>query len=98
MQQTIYNALRGIDRRAFKGCGALDTAELLEELLEHGHLGSARPRKQLMGTVVRACSSLQRRGLLTGVYRHDVNNPGRYTVEWSATDTEPREGARKGGE
>ena len=84
MQQTIYDALRGIGVRVFKGGGALDTGELLEELLEHGHLESARPRKQLMATVVRACSSLQRRGLVAGVYRHDVNNPGRYTVEWSA--------------
>jgi hypothetical protein len=45
MQQTIYDALRGIGVRVFKGSGALDTGELLEELLEHGHLESAQGRQ-----------------------------------------------------
>lgn len=62
-----------------QGC---DTAELLEELLERGFLRASTPRKQRMFTVVRACRSLERRGLLLGTYVTDAEHPHCRTIRW----------------
>jgi hypothetical protein len=62
-----------------QGC---DTAELLEELLERGLVRHSTPRKQQMFTVVRACRSLERRGLVVGAYVTDVEHPHCRTIRW----------------
>jgi hypothetical protein len=83
MQQAICEVLRGKGRRVYKA-GPLDTKELLAELVSRGVLDDeTRPHKHLMATVVRACWSLESRGLLSGAYVVDADD-GRTTIEWSA--------------
>lgn len=67
----------GLDR----GC---DTAELLEELEARGLVREHSPRRQKMFTVVRACRSLEERGLVEGRYVTDVDNPHCRTIRWLA--------------
>jgi hypothetical protein len=66
-----------------EGC---DTAELLEELVARGLVGTNAPRKQQMFTVVRACRSLARRGLLIGEYVTDAEHPHCRTIRWRAVE------------
>lgn len=86
IQRAILGLLDGSDEGVVyegleKGC---DTAELLEELLERDLVGASAPRKQQMFTVVRACRSLERRGLLDGEYVTDVEHPHCRTIRWRA--------------
>jgi hypothetical protein len=64
------------------GC---DTAELLVELLERDLVGASAPRKQQMFTVVRACRSLEHRGVVAGEYVTDAEHPHCRTIRWRAT-------------
>ncbi len=88
MQRTIVGLFEGsVHARVFANVTAgMDTSEILEELIAHDALDDARPRKQLMATVVRACTSLIGRGLVEGHYVADANNPGRQTLTWRAKD------------
>jgi len=63
-----------------KGC---DTAELLDELIARRLVNSKAPRKQQMYTVVRACKSLQARGLVEGEYLVDIDHPHCRTLHWT---------------
>lgn len=85
-QRMILALLRGeVEGRVYddldRGC---DTAELLEEMAEHGLVEERSPRKQQMFTVVRACRSLERRGILVGEYVTDVEHPHCRTIRWRA--------------
>jgi len=85
-QQIIFGLLNGLeDGRVYDdldhGC---DTAELLEELLVRGLVNEDAPRKQQMFTVVRACRSLERRGLLEGEMVTDADHPHCKTLHWTA--------------
>jgi hypothetical protein len=64
-----------------EGC---DTAELLEELIERELVNPLAPRKQQMFTVVRACRSLERRGLIEGESVVDADHPHCRTLHWTA--------------
>jgi hypothetical protein len=88
-QVVILGLLNRTERpRLFSSGGILDTSELLEELIARDLLREDSPRKQQMYTVVRACRSLVRRGLIEGQYVPDMNNPGRRTISWRAIETE----------
>jgi hypothetical protein len=65
-----------------EGC---DTAELLEELQVRGFINPRAPRKQQMFTVVRACKSLERRGLIESESVVDVDHPHCRTIRWTAS-------------
>jgi hypothetical protein len=87
-QRVILALLRGDEEGVVyvgldRGC---DTAELVEELGERGLVHERAPRKQQMFTVVRACRSLERRGLVSGEYVTDVEHPQCRTLHWSATE------------
>jgi hypothetical protein len=78
----LYGSLSGeVYENTDDGC---DTAELLEELLARGLINSSAPRKQQMFTVVRACRSLERRGLIRGERVQDVDHPHCWTIHWTA--------------
>jgi len=84
MQRVVLGLLDGGEEGVVydgldQGC---DTAELLEELLERGLVRVAAPRKQQMFTVVRACRSLERRGLIVGRYVTDAEHPHCRTIRW----------------
>lgn len=66
-----------------EGC---DTAELLEELLARELVNPLASRKQQMFTVVRACRSLERRGLVKGESVVDVDHPHCRTLHWTALE------------
>jgi hypothetical protein len=65
-------------------CSELTTSQLLDELIECELLDGTRPHRQLMHSVVRACSSLCSHGLLESEYTDDTDAPGRTTVSWKA--------------
>ena len=85
-QRVILGLLEGsVDGLVYEGLErGCDTAELLEELLERNSVSASAPRKQQMFTVVRACRSLERRGLVEGRYVTDVENPHCRTIRWLA--------------
>jgi len=85
-QRTILSLLRGeedglVYEDLDRGC---DTAELLEELEERRLVRDRAPRRQRMFTVVRACRSLEARGLVEGRYVTDAENPHCRTIRWLA--------------
>ena len=87
LQRSILGLLDGSAKAHYfaNPHGGLTTAELLEELGHAGVTDDARPRKELMAKVLRACASLQDRGLLSGEYVADDVNAGRETVCWKST-------------
>lgn len=58
---------------------ALFTSELATSLLP------VTNRKQATGQVLRACKSLERRGLVTGERLPDPRNVGRFSLKWKRT-------------
>ena len=86
IQKTILGLLEGTEKgRVYKINREAITREIADELLERGLLNESAPRKQLSFTVIRACASLVRRGLVEGTYEPDCDNPGRTTVTWRAS-------------
>jgi hypothetical protein len=78
----LYGSLSGeVYDNLDEGC---DTSELLEELLARDLVNPSAPRKQQMFTVVRACRSLERRGLIRGERVKDVDHPHCWTIHWTA--------------
>ena len=85
LQDAIYGLLDGSKRRRRSaGCGALTTAELLDELIGFGLLDASVVRKQLMYTVRRSCQALRDRGLIKGEYVVEAHNPHVRQASWSA--------------
>jgi hypothetical protein len=86
LQEAIYGLLDGSKRRRCSaGCGALTTAELLDELIEIDLLDASVARKQLMYTVRRSCQTLLDRDLVEGEYVVDAHNPHVRKASWSAS-------------
>ena len=87
MQRVILGLLDGsLEGAVYEGLGqGCDTAELVEELVERSLIGTSAPRKQQMFTVVRACRSLEDRGLVVGEYVTDADHPHCRTIRWRAT-------------
>lgn len=81
LQRAICDILRG--EASLRMAHPRDTGELLAELAERRLLDEHRPRKQLMATIVRACWSLQIRGLVSGVRVPKAEHIGRETIRWS---------------
>jgi hypothetical protein len=83
IQRHILGLLnRTVRPAAFSPGGEYLTAELHEELHAAGLLSLDAPRKQTMAAVLRACSTLQARGLIEGVYRREDGKP-QHTIGWS---------------
>jgi hypothetical protein len=85
-QRLIVALLRGDEPGlVYEGLdGGCDTTEILEELVERGLVRPTAPRKQQMFTIVRACRSLERRGLVAGTYVTDADHPHCRTIRWTA--------------
>lgn len=84
LQRVIFDLLSGKRKgQVYSSSSAgLCTSELLEELLEAGFVSDGMPRMQQMASVLRACRGLVNRGMISGKYTPDCDNPGRTTVQW----------------
>jgi hypothetical protein len=86
LQRTILGLLRGTERgEVYRNSGSLTTRELVEELRTREMLNDAKPEKQHLAAVRRACDGLARQGLLGGVYHRDDPFVGAYMITWTAT-------------
>jgi hypothetical protein len=87
LQRHILALLNGTAKPlAFSSAGGeLLTGELHAELEAAGLLSGTAPRKQTMAAVLRACDTLQGRGLIEGTYRHEDGKP-QQTIGWRAVD------------
>jgi hypothetical protein len=83
LQRTIIGLLDGsLNSRVYRAGGVFITRELLEELREAGVMSEEQSRKSAMDTVLRACHSLVRRGLLVGERTIDTDDCRLTTISW----------------
>jgi hypothetical protein len=87
LQRGILGLLAGEMRpQVFGSSAALDTGELLEEMIAHDLISEEMPHKQALFTIRRACLSLARRGFVVGQYVPDMDHCGATTIQWTATN------------
>ena len=83
LQRVIFDLLSGSRKgQVYSSSSALDTSELLDELVAAGFISDGMPRMQQMASVLRACRGLVKRDMISGKYGPDCNNAGRTTIQW----------------